>query len=92
MGQPHVGTGEEASLDENQQNGPQLEEGEILNRVTEAMRSSFVMFTPALYLVNFPEAVSNDKSTPAANFFVPRTVAKLTIGLAASPKLVLTPA
>ena len=56
------------------------------------MRSALVTVSPALYLVKLPEAVSKDTSAPAASFPVPRTLAKLTTGLAVNPKLALMPA
>jgi len=61
-------------------------------RVRDAMRSACVIFSPALYLVKLPDAVSNERSVPTATKLFPTTPEKLTMGFAVKPMLVLIPA
>ena len=58
----------------------------------DAMRSALVKLSPALHLVKFPEAVSNERSVPKARVLLPITPEKLTMGFAVRPMLVLIPA
>lgn len=62
------------------------------HNVKEAIKSEVEKLNPALYLVNFPVAVSNETSVPRARVLFPATPEKLTRGLAVSPMLVLIPA
>jgi hypothetical protein len=62
------------------------------HRLRDAIRSSLVKLSPALYLVKFPLAVSSEASAPSAKALVPNTLDRLTTGLAVKPMLALTPA